>query len=359
MAYQTVLEALGRSKAPLGRKESIEKIENLLGADEEILIATADLIKVVDNESGKSRSKSMVLCLTNQRLIAEGDGISEDYNLESIISAKTGNTASFGTKELVINTKLKTFRLDVLNKKAEERAANFQNLIALHSPRVAEYIEGKKMLLSEPIASIEHVEAHLIVGGREPDKQDIKNFEYLLEHIDEDETIHIIFVGHLEAETTDKSSTWTSNRNRDSSGPITTSAFALTNVRLIYARDAGGVRTVLGRGSYVKSIDLSEIRKVSSYKRLLLGTTVLETITNTIRIHHLEKNNANKITEDIRVFVNKVKTEQRQTAMPVKIVNEAPHMHVTEELRKFKQLELDGIITAEEFEAKKKELMGL
>lgn len=48
--------------------------------------------------------------------------------------------------------------------------------------------------------------------------------------------------------------------------------------------------------------------------------------------------------------------EEKENAKNAPIVEQ---IDPTEQLRKFKQLETDGIITAEEFEAKKKELLGM
>ena len=206
------------------------------------------------------------------------------------------------------------------------------------------------------ITTIQGVVAYLHQNGDTISKRDIANFEYLLEHLYENEVIHIAFTGMFEAETTDKRRTITGSRKSQGSGSFSNAAFAFTNERLIYARKAGTMGTIVFGGSYVKSIDIDEIRKISSYSRLLIGSIVLETITNTIRIQHSNEFTP-KMAEIIRRFVEHRRKEQKHNqSVPIQYV--IPSSDVADEIRKFKQLEIDGIITHEEFETKKRELLA-
>ena len=76
-----------------------------------------------------------------------------------------------------------------------------------------------------------------------------------------------------------------------------------------------------------------------------------------------QKKNANEIISAFAYMKNAVAEKEApvndsppEQATPVQATSP---VDVAEALRKFKQLEVDGIITAEEFEAKKKKLLGL
>ena len=351
MSHQTVLEALGARKISSNYKKGVKKLESKLGVGEGILLAWVDLMKCTDTTSKKKGKDHLTVCCitTNNKILFEADKFSASYYLSEIteIDLDDHNFSIMFTGQKITA---------IVEKKNIQAVTNIHNFIVSQNSGISKLEARNELLSNAKMRTIDEISEYLETIGDTPAKRDIANFEYLLNNLYDDEHIHIAFSGLLEAETTDKRSTFVSDRESSSSRDTTNAAFALTNQRLIYARKTGIMGTVVMGGSYVKTVDLEEIRKVSSYSRLLLGTLVLETIMSTIRVQG-EKNSIEKITDIVRRFVDEFRKKNKQPATVQ--VTQASQIDTAEELRKFKQLEIDGIISAEEFEAKKKDLMGL
>ena len=178
-----------------------------------------------------------------------------------------------------------------------------------------------------------------------------RSFRYVIGHLDANEKILVAFDGVLG----DGMSTKGGKASR-SDGTLTGSnrswvVFAFTNQRLIYARKRGLIASIFMAGSFVKTIDLGEIKKVSAYKRVFFGTIVLETLTNTIKI--LKRR---RLTTIYAELIRRAISQNSQTNSGG---SSTQGLGIAEEIKALKQLEVEGILSPEEFEAKKQKLLGL
>lgn len=101
-------------------------------------------------------------------------------------------------------------------------------------------------------------------------------------------------------------------------------------------------------------IPLNMINSVQLITHLLLADISITTGANTTMLKQLTKESAGILAKTIKQESLKF---QQQMLHPN--VNEKETTDSTDEIRKFKQLADDGIITQEEFEAKKRQLLGL
>ena len=101
-------------------------------------------------------------------------------------------------------------------------------------------------------------------------------------------------------------------------------------------------------------IPLNMINSVQLVTHLLLADISITTGANTTMLKQLTKESAGILAKTIKQESLKF---QQQMLHPN--VNETKSTDSADEIRKFKQLADDGIITQEEFEAKKKQLLGL
>jgi len=181
-----------------------------------------------------------------------------------------------------------------------------------------------------------------------------RSFKYVIRHLDDNEQILLAFDGVWG----DGMATKGGKVSR-SDGTLTGSnrswaVFAFTNQRLIYGRRRGLISTIFMAGSFIKTVELGEIKKVSAYKRVFFGTIVLEMFTNTIKISK-RRRLSSKYAELIRrvISAQSSSTSNEGGSPPVQ------GLGIAEEIKALKQLEMEGIISHEEFEAKKRRLMGL
>ena len=181
-----------------------------------------------------------------------------------------------------------------------------------------------------------------------------RSFKYVIQHLDDNEQILVAFDGVWG----DRMSTKGGKLSR-SDGTLTGSnrswaVFAFTNQRLIYGRRRGLISTIFMAGSFIKTLELVEFKKVSAYKRVFFGTIVLETLTNTIKISK-RRRLAQAYAELIRRAISAQKSEGNNESGSTPVTG----LSIADEIRALKELEMDGIISNEEFEAKKRKLMGL
>lgn len=112
-------------------------------------------------------------------------------------------------------------------------------------------------------------------------------------------------------------------------------------------------KRVYGQALFGKRVDLP-IDTISA-----VGTSFLKGIdvgTSAGRIHFKGIDNNNEIHAEISKLLNTRQTNRKQTNQEKIQVNNS---NTTEELKKYKELLDSGIITQEEFDAKKKQLLGL
>ena len=129
-------------------------------------------------------------------------------------------------------------------------------------------------------------------------------------------------------------------------------ALFVTNKRIIYGRKAG----FLFGGTIIKAINIDDSTDVTSSDFGLMSGRVVINTKNENCSFEVGKKNASKIFAMISNAIQDV-LEKRQATQGAATVIQATSP--AEELKKFKELLDMGIITQEEFDAKKKQLLGL
>jgi len=181
-----------------------------------------------------------------------------------------------------------------------------------------------------------------------------RSFKYVIQHLDDNEQILVAFDGVWG----DRMSTKGGKLSR-SDGTLTGSnrswaVFAFTNQRLIYGRRRGLLSTIFMAGSFIKTVELGQIKKVSAYKRVFFGTIVLETFTNTIKV-----SKRRRLAQTYAELIRRAISTQNSGMSNENDFTSVRGLGIAEEIKALKELEIEGIISKEEFEAKKRKLMGL
>lgn len=165
------------------------------------------------------------------------------------------------------------------------------------------------------------------------EKWAIKHFTLIEKALKDDEEVLMVFIGlHNYVSATKHNNNF---------------AYALTNKRFIMAQ-----KKLVGENFQMVLLD--RLNDVSLSTGLLMGIITIDTMKETVRIG-VNKNVAENINEKLHDIIydlksNNIKIESSQTK-----VNSNPY----EELKNLKELMDMGIITNEDFEAKKKQLLGI
>ena len=118
-------------------------------------------------------------------------------------------------------------------------------------------------------------------------------------------------------------------------------AFAITNKRLICAQ-----KKALG-GDVIKFINYDNINDITVQNNLIGSSTLtFDTYKEIFKVWFGGKQ-AEKVYDSVEKFLSNQRNNKKS----------APSISAADEIRKFKQLLDDGIITEEEFESKKRELL--
>ncbi|WP_270273774.1 PH domain-containing protein [Enterococcus gallinarum] len=120
-------------------------------------------------------------------------------------------------------------------------------------------------------------------------------------------------------------------------------AYAITNKRILMAQ-----QKLIGNN--VQSIMVNQINDVTKKTGMLMGTLTIDTLKETFNVG-VDKQTVDRISSSLNEIIYDLKDNNGTTITAAS--------HVTDEIRKYKELLDDGIITQEEFDAKKKELLGL
>ena len=115
----------------------------------------------------------------------------------------------------------------------------------------------------------------------------------------------------------------------------------------------------------IVDVESVEFSKASMWKNGYLSLGVKNEIKNSNGIRGAAKDlrsivffpKQNELAEKVYNHIRKLIEENKKNTVPV--VNQVQTLSNADELRKYKQLLDDGIITQEEFDAKKKQLLGL
>ena len=129
-------------------------------------------------------------------------------------------------------------------------------------------------------------------------------------------------------------------------------ALFITNKRVIYGRKAG----LLMGGTIIKAINIDDSTDVTSSDFGVMSGRVIINTKNENCSFEVGRKNASYIFSMISNAIQDI-LEKRQATQGAATVIQATSP--AEELKKFKELLDMGIITQEEFDAKKKQLLGL
>lgn len=123
-------------------------------------------------------------------------------------------------------------------------------------------------------------------------------------------------------------------------------AYALTNKRLIVAQ-----QKMIGNN--VQSIVLDNLNNISKKRGILLGTLTIDTLGKTLNVA-VDKDTVDRISDSMNEIIYNLKRMNISTTN-----SNTQAVSSASEIRKYKELLDDGIITEEEFNKKKQELLDI
>lgn len=187
----------------------------------------------------------------------------------------------------------------------------------------------------------EMLEAAKRYGGLvESDINDYKRaFDEVVKLLQPDEEVILAFAG------------WLCSR-RNNSDSLKTVGVALTNQRLLIGGNASkSVRKKCYVGEYY---NISNINAISQRKGFIHNDLIIDTLGDNLHISEISIEILNRIAADFTSALQKIKAAKSADAG--KIVQQ---VSAADELKKFKELLDMGVISQQEFDAKKKQLLGL
>ncbi len=156
-------------------------------------------------------------------------------------------------------------------------------------------------------------------------RNSLKHFEVIASNLRADEDVLFVFIGIHN---------YVSMSKHDNNF-----AYAITNNRILM-----GQKKVIGQ--VFQSVALDQVNDVTFKSGLALGVITIDTIKETFNVA-LDKSQAKNINDRIHELLFDFKNKPAVT-----------DASDTEDLRKYKQLLDDGIITQEEFDKKKAQILG-
>ena len=162
----------------------------------------------------------------------------------------------------------------------------------------------------------------------------LKHFKIVENQLKDDEEVLVAFIGIKNYEgLTNHENHW---------------GYAITNKRIIM-----GQKGLIGEKVVV--VSLRDLNDVSFKKGVVFGVLTIDTIKEVFNVG-LDKNSATAIHELVTNALMDLKEEMYQSSQPVQQVKaDDPY----EEVKKLKELLDMGIITEEEFDLKKKNILGI
>ncbi len=169
-------------------------------------------------------------------------------------------------------------------------------------------------------------------GSGYNEKWSLKHFGVLEKNLMQPEEVLMTFIGLHNYESATKH-----DRNF---------AYAITNKRIMFGQNSL-------TGEKFKSVAYEKINDITFEKGLLFGVLTIDTPQEKFNIS-LEKDSATAINNNVHQVLDSLKNSTTETQSVSK-----PVISVADELKKFKELLDIGVITEEEFNAKKKQLLNL
>lgn len=187
----------------------------------------------------------------------------------------------------------------------------------------------------------EMLEAAKRYGGlNESDINDYKRaFDEVVKLLQPDEEVILAFAG------------WLCSR-RNNSDSLKNVGVALTNQRLLIGGNAS--RSVHKKCYVGEYYNISNINAISQRKGFIHNDLIIDTLGADLSISEISIDILNRIAADFTSALQKIKAAQ--SANTGKIVQQ---VSAADELKKFKELLDMGVISQQEFDAKKKQLLGL
>lgn len=124
-------------------------------------------------------------------------------------------------------------------------------------------------------------------------------------------------------------------------------AYAITNKRIIMAQ-----KNTLS-GEKLQTVYLDNINDITFISGVLLGVMTIDTTREKFNVG-LDKQSAQKINMKVHEIIDSLKSAKDQSSQPIN-----SNISIADEIKKFKELLDMGGITEDEFEIKKKQLLGL
>lgn len=124
--------------------------------------------------------------------------------------------------------------------------------------------------------------------------------------------------------------------------------YALTNKRLLIAQ-----QKVVGNS--VKSIILDKLNDITKQRGILLGVLTIDTLSEIVNVA-IDKDSVDRISDSLNEIIYDFKHSNDNIILQSVQQNSTSS---ADEIRKFKELLDEGIISEEDFSAKKKELLNL
>lgn len=188
----------------------------------------------------------------------------------------------------------------------------------------------------------EMLEAAKRYGGLiESDINDYKRaFDEVVKLLQPDEEVILAFAG------------WICSKSEGNSGSLSQVGVALTNQRLLIG---GNASTSVFKKCYVgEYYNTSNINAISQRKGFISSDLIIDTLGDDLSISEYSIEIVNRIAADFSSALQKIKAAKSADAG--KIVQQ---VSAADELKKFKELLDMGVISQPEFDAKKKQLLGL
>lgn len=166
-------------------------------------------------------------------------------------------------------------------------------------------------------------------------KWGIKHFKILENNLRDDEEVYMSFIGLKD---------YISMTKHDNNY-----AYAITNKRIIF-----GQKKIMGEN--FKSVVFDRVNDISSSTGALLGVVTIDTLGETFNVG-LDKKTADNISKEIHKIIFDMRSEEKDNKSNE--LEDKEGIDPVLEIRKYKELMDDGIISEEEFNEKKKRLLDL
>lgn len=168
-------------------------------------------------------------------------------------------------------------------------------------------------------------------GSGENEKWGIKHFDIVAQQLLPDETVDLTFIGlHNYVSATKHDQNY---------------AYAVTNKRLVFAQK----KTL--SGETIKTVSLDRINDITFQSGMLFGVITVDTPQEKFNVA-IDKKSAKAVFDALMERLRGL-----DSSKPAPVQTAAPS--AADEILKYKQLLDAGVLTQEEFDAKKKQLLGL